>query len=94
MTLLQHLPREHGNPFVFIGSRKNNIGPLAMDRALKRIRSNGDTVHGMRSTFSDWAHERIRRHCGSRSAAHRSLDPAARKIARLGCVLARAIGLG
>jgi integrase len=42
---------------VFIGQKPGTpIGDLAMFRVLKRLR--GDvSVHGCRSTFSDWAHE-------------------------------------
>ena len=56
ISLLQALPREDGNDHIFIGATagggltKNRMS----DAALHLIRSN-ITVHGFRSTFSDWA---------------------------------------
>jgi integrase len=58
VALLRALPTEEGNPFVFIGSRGAGLSHMALDKALKRIRDNGVTVHGFRSTFRDWAAER------------------------------------
>lgn len=54
IEILSALPRE--GDFVFIGPRPGQpIGPAAMRR--RTIRQPGVTVHGFRSTFSDWAHE-------------------------------------
>ena len=58
VALLQALPREHGNPFVFIGSRAGH--PLSNMAGLMLLRRMGRadlTVHGFRSTFRDWAGE-------------------------------------
>jgi integrase len=55
VELLRSLPREQGNPFVFIGGRHGRpIGDQAMIGVLKAIRQN-ITVHGFRSSFRDWA---------------------------------------
>jgi integrase len=56
IKMLAGLPRAKGNKFVFPG-RKGGLNNLAMLELLRRIRP-GLTVHGMRSTFSDWARER------------------------------------
>jgi len=59
VELLKTLPREGGNPFVFIGARSG--GPLwkqALQWTLARVGRNGITIHGFRSTFRDWAAER------------------------------------
>jgi integrase len=55
MELLQSLPVEDGNPFVFIG-RRDRLSVTAMSYALKALRRD-ITVHGFRSSFRDWASE-------------------------------------
>jgi integrase len=56
VALLEALPRE--GAFVFLGAKAGApISDIALFRCLKRITENGATVHGFRSTFSDWAHE-------------------------------------
>jgi integrase len=56
LALLKNLPREEGNPFLFIGSSRSHIHNIAMHRLLRRLRADV-TVHGFRSTFSTWASE-------------------------------------
>ncbi|RWQ57817.1 site-specific integrase [Mesorhizobium sp.] len=55
--ILNSLPREKGNPCVFIGPRANGLSNMAMSAVLKRMGRNDVTVHGFRSTFRDWAAE-------------------------------------
>jgi integrase len=58
LTILQTLPREHGNTHVFIGGRAR--APLSnkmMLELLKGLRP-ATTVHGCRSSFKDWCSER------------------------------------
>ena len=56
---LQDLPTEEGNPFVFIGAQKGSpLSNMAMSSVLRRMGRTDVTVHGMRSTFRDWAAER------------------------------------
>jgi integrase len=56
--ILHKLPRERGNPFVFIGPKKESgLSNMAMAATMLRI-GRKETVHGMRSTFRDWAAER------------------------------------
>lgn len=57
VEILRELPREAGNPYVFVGPKPgSNIGPVAMYRLLQTLRK-GVSVHGFRSSFSDWAHD-------------------------------------
>jgi integrase len=58
IELLKALPREKGNDLVFVGpAAGGGFSDMAMARTLQTMRP-GVTVHGMRSAFSDWAHER------------------------------------
>jgi integrase len=58
IALIDNLPREKDNPFVFIGANAGRSFSINMLRtALARIRDDV-TVHGFRSTFRDWAAER------------------------------------
>jgi integrase len=58
MEILQALPREEGNPYLFVGQREGKpISHLAMLELIGRLRP-GITVHGFRSTFRDWCGER------------------------------------
>lgn len=56
--LLESLPQEKNNPFVFIGPRKSGLSNMAMASVLGRMGRDSITVHGFRSTFRDWAAER------------------------------------
>jgi integrase len=59
LKLLKGLPREKGNPFVFIGAQKGSgLSNMAMATLLRRMGRDDITVHGFRSTFRDWAAER------------------------------------
>src|SRR5262249_34938349 len=58
IALLQSLPTEEGNDFVFVGAKAGvGLSTMAMPHVLKRIRRN-ITTHGFRSSFRDWASER------------------------------------
>ncbi|MBN9075031.1 MAG: integrase [Rhizobiales bacterium 65-79] len=59
LAILQSLPREKDNPFVFPGARKGKgLSNMAMLELLRGIdETKGLTVHGFRSTFRDWAAE-------------------------------------
>ena len=59
VALLRALPREKGNPFVFIGAATGKpLSNMAMATLLQRRMGRSDiTVHGFRSTFRDWAEE-------------------------------------
>jgi integrase len=58
VEILKSLPREAGNPHVFIGAvAGKGLGHMAMASVLERMGCDNYTVHGFRSTFMDWAHE-------------------------------------
>ena len=43
---------------VFVGSTGKAISDIAMAKAMRSMKLNGVTVHGFRSSFTDWAAER------------------------------------
>jgi integrase len=59
VSLLRALPREKGNPFVFIGHRPGSgLSRMALPWIMSRLGQDGmTTVHGFRSSFRDWAGE-------------------------------------
>jgi integrase len=59
LDLLRKLPREARNPFVFIGQRAGTgLSKMAMTYVMQRLKQTGVTIHGFRSSFSNWSHER------------------------------------
>jgi integrase len=57
---LRGLLRDAGNPFVFPGSRAGRgLSDMAMTTVLRRMGRGDITVHGFRSSFRDWAAERM-----------------------------------
>jgi integrase len=59
VEILQNLPREgDADSFIFAGSREKALSNMAMLELLRGMRGNNFTVHGFRSSFSDWARER------------------------------------
>lgn len=57
--LLRALPHEEGNPFCFIGPQAGRgFSDMALTRVMQRM-GRTETVHGFRSTFSDWSHEQM-----------------------------------
>ncbi len=61
LEILRALPREEGNPFVFISKthrkRGKGLTNMAMLKLLQQDMKREVTVHGFRSTFRDWAAE-------------------------------------
>jgi integrase len=57
IELLKSLPTEEGNQFLFIGNQGAHVSGVSLTEALRRAGCT-QTLHGMRSAFSDWAHER------------------------------------
>jgi integrase len=57
IALLKALPTERGNDNVFIGARGDRTSQAAVTVLPKRLGCQA-TVHGFRSTFADWCHER------------------------------------
>jgi integrase len=59
IELLQALPREDGNPHLFVGATPH--APITNDALRQTLQREGYTditTHGFRSAFSTWAHER------------------------------------
>jgi integrase len=57
LTILRELPRQDGSDFVFCGALDGKgLSHGSMSEALRALRDDV-TVHGMRSTFKDWASE-------------------------------------
>lgn len=55
---LKAVPRESGNPHVFIGLvRGRGLSKVAMSKLLTRMHRTDTTVHGPRSCFRDWTAE-------------------------------------
>jgi integrase len=73
VDLLRHAYTETGNPYLFIGVNQQKLSAHAMGRALARIKS-GVTVHGFRSSFSDWSHGRRAFSNGAVEQAYRRGD--------------------
>jgi integrase len=58
IELLESIPRTSGG-YVFPGAKpKSPLSNMAMLELLRRVRGDGLTVHGFRSTFRDWAGDR------------------------------------
>lgn len=57
VAILESLPREEGNPFVFIGGRRGKpLSSMALLMLMRDLRE-GFVPHGFRSTFKDWSAE-------------------------------------
>jgi integrase len=56
VEILRGLPREADNPHAFIGAQQPRLSMAALNKLMKRLRP-AETVHGLRSSFSDWANE-------------------------------------
>jgi integrase len=58
LELLQSLPTETGNPFLFLGLFRQALSRNALNAVLQRIGRSDVTVHGFRSSFRDFSAER------------------------------------
>jgi integrase len=57
LDLLRDLPREENNPHLFLGGRAfGSVSNGTIARLIQRLHP-GITLHGFRSTFSDWAND-------------------------------------
>jgi integrase len=58
IKILRQMPREDGNPFVFISPRPGaGLSKMAMTCVMERMNQTDVTIHGFRSSFRDWAGE-------------------------------------
>jgi integrase len=56
VELLRKLPRENGNPFVFIGpTAGRGLGGMVLARFMKKRMGHTETVHGFRASFRTWS---------------------------------------
>jgi len=91
IELLRGLPREDGNPFIFIGTKKGaGLSKSPMPDTLRLMGWSGVTVHGFRSTFRDWAAEQTNypREIAEQALAH-SIGDATERAYRRGDALAK-----
>lgn len=72
VALLKLLPEEKGNPFLFIGERKDGLNHNTMTALLGRMGRKDITIHGFRSTFRDWVADNhpLKRELAERALAH------------------------
>jgi integrase len=85
VALLEALPREEGNPLVFIGTAKTGgLSENALNNVAKAVSGQEITAHGFRSTFRDWAGETTAhpREVIEHALAHRLKDKAEAAYAR------------
>jgi integrase len=91
VTLLRSLLRESDNPYLFIGSKTpgTHINETTVADVLRRA-GRKETLHGFRSSFSDWAHERTghSNHAIELSLAH-SIGNATEQAYRRGDMFAK-----
>ncbi len=57
VEILQALPREAGNDFVFIGNKAKKLAPNTLGALLKKMQVADAVPHGFRATFKTWASE-------------------------------------
>jgi integrase len=77
IELLEELPTEEGNNFVFVGPHKGSgLSPSSLTQTLRRMRRRDLSVHGFRSSFRDWAAEQTNfpREVAELALAHRVGD--------------------
>jgi integrase len=79
VSILKALPRERGNPHVFIGGKTGQpLSNMAMAEIMTELKASSNTpgrmatVHGFRSTFRDWAAEQTNypREIAEKAMAH------------------------
>lgn len=57
VELLKRMPRIEGCDWIFPGAKNKPLSDMSLTAVLRRMGRNDITVHGMRSTFRDWAAE-------------------------------------
>jgi integrase len=79
LELLKSIPELDNNPHVFPGLKPGKpLSSMAMEMVLRRMGRDHVTVHGMRSSFRDWAAEKTSfpHHTCEHALAHRISDAA------------------
>jgi integrase len=91
LAVLDELPHEDDNGFVFIGARAGvGLSDAALFKVLRRMGRNEITVHGFRSTFRDWAAEKTNfpNHVVEMALAH-AIEDKSEEAYRRGDLLAK-----
>jgi integrase len=92
LAVLDAVPREDDNPFVFIGGRRGKgLSNIAMLKLMRTLRP-GTTVHGTaRSAFRDWCSEQTDapREVAEAALAHRLGSTAEQSYARSDLLIRR-----
>jgi integrase len=58
LAIVRKLLEDHTSEFVFPGNKPNSpLSVMALEMVLRRMKIEGATVHGFRSSFRDWASE-------------------------------------
>jgi integrase len=83
LQILEELPREDGNPYLFIGGSGAPLSNMAMLELMKGLRR-GFVPHGFRATFRTWAAERTNypHHVCEEALAHTIPDAVVRSYQR------------
>lgn len=84
VALLEALPRIKGTPYVFPAPRGGALSDMTLTAVLRRMKREGLTQHGFRSTFREWAGETTAypREVIEHALAHKLADKAERAYQR------------
>jgi integrase len=96
IELLRQMPRIEGCDLVFPGLKNKPLSDMSLSAVLKRMKRDGITVHGFRSTFRDWCAESSASSFGREAAEHalaHSLPDKVEAAYRRGDLFERRIGL-
>jgi integrase len=96
IELIRQMPRIEGCDWVFPGAKNQSLSDMSLTAVLRRMGRNDITVHGMRSSFRDWASESSASSFGREAAEHalaHSLPDRVEAAYRRGDLFERRIGL-
>jgi len=96
VELLRQMPRIEGCDWVFPGTKNKALSDMSLTAVLRRMGRDNITVHGMRSTFRDWASESSASSFGREAAEHalaHSLPDKVEAAYRRGDQFERRVGL-
>ena len=96
VELLRQMPRIEGCDLVFPGMKGKPLSDMSLTAVLRRMKRDDITVHGMRSSFRDWASESSASSFGREAAEHalaHSLPDKVEAAYRRGDLFERRIGL-
>jgi integrase len=70
VELLRQMPRIEGCDWIFPGMKSKPLSDMSLTAVLRRMKRDNITVHGMRSSFRDWASESSASSFGREAAEH------------------------